>query len=103
MAKSTDEFAADAGKRLKQELSQVAEGDRVLASDAPLREEAKDLGNGGVDGGGGREIAAEGFDLGGLEGQAEGRLWRRQGMRAWKHGERRAMRGAFRIGGHRKR
>ena len=72
MAESTDEFAADAGKRLKEELSQVAESDGILASDAPLREEAKDLGKGGVNGGGGGEIGAEGFDLGVLERRLRG-------------------------------
>jgi hypothetical protein len=65
MAEGGDGFGADAGNRLEQKLGDIAEGDSVLARDAILGEEAKDLAEGAVHSGSGGEVGGESFEFGG--------------------------------------
>ena len=67
------------GDGAQQERGEVSEGGGFLARDAALREEAKDLGEGTVHAGGGREIAAGGIELGKIKGRSAGDA--RGGMR----------------------
>ena len=58
---------AHGGDGTQQELGEVAEGGGFLARDAPLREQAKHLGEGAVHAGGGGEITAGGMEFGKVE------------------------------------
>ncbi|HYT07557.1 MAG TPA: hypothetical protein VEL77_07905 [Rugosimonospora sp.] len=60
-------IGAHGGNGTQQELGEVAEGGGFLARDAPLREQAKHLGEGAVHAGGGGEIAAGGMEFGKVE------------------------------------
>src|SRR6266581_4495426 len=60
-------IGAHGGNGTQQELGEVAEGGGFLARDAPLREQAKHLGEGAVHAGGGGEIAASGMEFGKVE------------------------------------
>jgi len=57
-----DEFAADSGNGLQQELGEIAEGEGLFLGDAALRRQKKNVAKGAVDVGGGGEIAAERFE-----------------------------------------
>ena len=59
VAEGRDEFAADSGNGLQQELAEVAEGDGLLLGDTALSHQKKNLGEGAVDVGGGGEVAAK--------------------------------------------
>ncbi len=65
VAEGGDGFGADSGNGLQQKLGDIAEGDRVFARDAILREKARDLAEGAVHSSGGGEVSGESFEFGG--------------------------------------
>ena len=62
VAEGGDEFGADSGNGLQQELGKIAKGDGLFLGDAALSHEEKNLGEGTVDVGGGGEVAAKRFE-----------------------------------------
>jgi len=60
-------FGAGGGNGPQQELGEMAEGGGFLAGNAPLREQAKNLGEGAVHAGGGSEVAAGRIEFGKIE------------------------------------
>jgi hypothetical protein len=67
VAEGGDEFAADSGDGLQQELAEIAKSDSLLLGNTSLRHEEKSLGEGAVDVGGGGEVAAKPYE-GGVRG-----------------------------------
>ena len=66
-----DNFGTHGENALEQEVTELSEGGGFLAGDAPLRQQAKNLGESAVDTGGVGEVAAGGIEFGEIEFAAE--------------------------------